>query len=63
MTPKLISPRNLNLTGAGLVEFTDIDMNNHTNNARYELSWIQSTIPSPSDGFISEFAVNFNHRK
>lgn len=60
--PKLISPPELKFIRSRFVEFTDIDMNNHTNNARY-MEWALDSIHDtiPSDGFISEFAVNFNH--
>ena len=37
-------------------------MNNHTNNARY-MEWALDSVHEsiPSDGFIAEFMINFNH--
>jgi len=59
--PKLHPPSELQLVKRREVEYSDIDMNHHTNNARY-MEWALDCIHSliPKGLFVKEFIVNFN---
>ena len=59
--PKLTSPSEIEFKKNREVEYSDIDMNNHTNNARY-MEWALDCIHSliPDGDFIREFIINFN---
>lgn len=59
--PKLSTPSDIKFARSREVEYSDIDMNHHTNNARY-MEWALDGIHSmlSEESFIKEFIVNFN---
>ncbi|PKP43212.1 MAG: hypothetical protein CVT93_01120 [Bacteroidetes bacterium HGW-Bacteroidetes-10] len=59
--PKLISPENMTLTARRRVEYSDMDLNLHTNNTRY-LEWAIDSVDQEliKEIFISEIIINFN---
>jgi acyl-ACP thioesterase len=59
--PKLAPPQEIEFVKSREVEYSDIDMNHHTNNSRY-MEWALDCINKfvPERSFIKEFAVNFN---
>jgi len=59
--PKLSAPSGIEFVKSREVEYSDLDMNHHTNNARY-MEWALDCVHSlvPEGYFIKEFIVNFN---
>ncbi len=59
---KLISPKNLEFCRKHTVLYSDLDMNLHTNNAKY-LEWALDCIPAEIllNREIAEFQINFSH--
>ena len=62
--PKVLMPRGVNLEPIGehRVNYTDVDLLGHTNNARY-MVWAMDCIPytTLSTGKVSDVQINFNH--
>ena len=60
--PKLHSPETMDLAGEKIVVLSDIDINRHTNNAKYVEWAIDFIDPDIIDKRpIKEFIINFNH--
>ena len=58
---KLVSPTQMNFAKRRRVEFSDIDINNHTNNAKY-IEWAFDCIDQQLSCLmeVKEFTINFN---
>ena len=59
--PKLTSPENMTLSKSRRVEYSDMDLNLHTNNTRY-LEWAIDAVDQnlAKEIFINEIIINFN---
>ena len=55
--PKLILPKEMEVTGEHVVSGSEIDINHHVNNARY-VGWALDCLPA--DTTINELVVNFH---
>ncbi len=60
--PKLVTPAAGDLVGEHRVSYSDLDLNHHTNNAKY-VEWALDSLNEQmnKDLTLKEFSVNFNH--